>query len=103
MKIKAERFLDNPGEVVFKITASELQICPVEINCQSDGFGKILEIHQEILRDLNRILFAIEQEIYNETCRVQSVTTQRWINEIAPQGVKYYFDNDKTIESDYEE
>lgn len=65
-------------------------------------------------RVLNSLQFAIKnqlepkfkpicQEIYNWIYDKQSPRLQRWMSECDPQRAKYYFDNDKNIESDYED
>lgn len=43
------------------------------------------------------------QEIYNWIYDNQKPHLKNWMQEFDPQRVKYYFDNDKTVESDYEE
>lgn len=43
------------------------------------------------------------QEIYNWIHDAQDGFLKQWMIEYDPQRTKYYFDNDKTIESDYEE
>lgn len=43
------------------------------------------------------------QEIYNWIYDKQKEDARKWLQEFDPQRVKYYFDNDKTCESDYED
>jgi hypothetical protein len=43
------------------------------------------------------------QEIYNWIYDNQKPNLKAWMQEFDPQRTKYYFDNDKTAESDYED
>lgn len=43
------------------------------------------------------------QEIYNWIHDHQEGRLQRWMSECNPQRTKYYFDNDKNIEKDFDE
>ena len=100
-----------------------LEICMKQV---SMFVGNNLLIKNTILSDLHatkekifynvlrKLRFSIEnelevkyspmvQEIYNWIQDAQDGFLKQWMVEINPQRTRYYFDNDKTIESDYEE
>lgn len=85
--------------------------------------GKLLETAQQLIDDMksaafNRVIDNLEdevknslepkfdrmcREIYNWIYDQQNGDLKRWLQEYDPERVRYYFDNDKTVESDYEE
>lgn len=56
-----------------------------------------------IRNHLNPKMEPMRQEIYNWIYDSQEGDLKQWMQEFDPQRVRYYFDNDRTIESDDEE
>ena len=112
----------NPFTEEEKAFMSLLEACKV----QASGFEtNNLIIKNIVLADLNmtkerifmqvlrRVRFSIKEElelkfhpmcieIYNWIYDAQDGFLKQWMTEYDPQRTKYYFDNDKTIESDYD-
>ena len=63
----------------------------------------IKNIKQAIKWELQPKIKAICQEIYNWMYDNQTDMLKAWLQDFDPQRTKYYFDNDKTIESDYDD
>ncbi len=67
-------------------------------------FIRILEsLRFAIKNQLEPKFNPICQEIYNWIRDNQEGRTSRWMSEFDPQRTKYYFDNDKNIEKDFDE
>ncbi len=64
-------------------------------------FSRILQsLRFAITNELRPKFQPICQEIYNWIYDNQEGPTKMWMQEVDPQRTKYYFDNDKTVESD---
>ena len=67
-------------------------------------FSTLLSSLQFAIRNhLNPKMEPMRQEIYNWIYDCQEGDLKRWMQEFDPQRTKFYFDNDRTIESDEEE
>jgi hypothetical protein len=114
---------DAPFSEIDSETINFLEKCKKEVEKLAHPEDKLLgevvnSIHSIKQRTFDRVKesleFAIEnnvkekmvpicQEIYNWIYDNQKPYLKTWMEEFDPQRTKYYFDNDRTIESDYEE
>lgn len=71
--------------------------------CIENTCFKLMDrIKFSIRNDLEPKFKAMCQEIYNAIYDAQEGSTKQWLHEFDPQKTRYYFDNDRTVESDYE-
>src|SRR5688572_18499941 len=121
--IKVSEPHDAPFSEIDFETINFLEVCKTEVERLAPPENKLLgevvnSIHTIKQKTFDRVKtslqFAIEnnvkeklvpicQEIYNWIYDNQKPFLKAWMQEFDPQRTKYYFDNDKTIESDYEE
>lgn len=110
---------EKPQQFLLK-SLQEMAQSLCNIKEEDDAFRDDLEtaLHgvQSMLfhRSIDSLRFSIEnelkpkfepmcQEIYNWLYDHQKDELKGWLQEFDPQRTKYYFDNDKTCESDYSE
>ncbi len=73
-------------------------------NVKEKIFGETIEkLKFNIENDFHPRYKHICQEIYNWIYDHQHGLVRKWMQEFDPQRTKYYFNNDKTIESDFTE
>lgn len=116
----------EPNEIAF--TENDKKIMDVLTNCKRDlaeteDDPRLIKEHllealhgirdmmfQSVIKSLRTAIRGqlhakiepICQEIYNWMYDNQTDVLKSWLQEFDPQRVKYYFDNDRTVESDYD-
>lgn len=118
---------EDPGDAPFSEIDSQtilfLEMCKQSVERLADPSHKLVgevvnSIHTIKQRTFDRVKNALTfdirnnvqakvnpicQEIYNWIYDMQKPGLKQWMQEFDPQRTKYYFDNDRTVESDYEE